>query len=101
MPLEDFAQRQETSLRQITINRLNQLPPHKLAQALDFIEFLLERSHIAPSSSRPQTPGGSLQDLLACVGIWEFEPGELDTILEDIEQSRLMELEQDHDSLSA
>jgi hypothetical protein len=99
--MEEFTQRQETSLRQITISRLNQLPPHKLVQALDFIEFLLERSHIAPSSSGSKTPGGSLQDLLACVGIWEFEPGELDTILEDIEQSRLMELEEDYDSLSA
>jgi hypothetical protein len=60
--MEDLAQ-----LRKITISRLNQLPPHKLALAFDFIEFLLERLRMALLSSGPKTPKGSLQDLLACV----------------------------------
>jgi hypothetical protein len=93
--VDDLAQ-----LRQSTIVRLNQLPPHRLIQALDFINFLLER----PSSAvpqKPEMPRGSLEDLLACTGIWEFDPGELEEILQDIEQSRLMELEETDDGLSA
>ena len=93
--MDNFAQ-----LRQSTINRLNQLPPHRLVQALDFIDYLLERP--GPTIPiKPEMPRGNLDDLLACTGIWRFEPGELDEILQDIEQSRLMELEQAHDGLSA
>jgi hypothetical protein len=89
--MKDLAQ-----LRQATINRLNQLPLHRLAQALDFIDFLLERpSSVIPR--KPETPRGNLEDLLACTGIWEFEPGELEEILRDIERSRLMELEETYD----
>jgi hypothetical protein len=29
-----------------------------------------------------------------CAGTWEFEPGELEEILQDIERSRLMEFEE-------
>lgn len=93
--VEAFAQ-----LRETTITRLNQLPPHRLGQALDFIDFLLNH----PDSSVPPTPKapqGSLEDLLACTGIWEFEPGELEEVLRDIEQSRLMELEKAYGSLLA
>lgn len=87
-------------LRQSTINRLNQLPPHRLVQALDFIDYLLE--HPGPTvPARPEAPRGSLEDLLACTSIWKFEPGELEEILHDIEQSRLMELEESRGSLSA
>jgi hypothetical protein len=84
-------------LREATINRLNRLPPHRLVQALDFIDFLLERpSSLVPH--KPETPRGNLEDLLACTGIWEFEPGELEEILQDVEQSRLMELEETYDN---
>jgi len=93
--MENIAQ-----LRQSTINRLNQLPPHRLVQALDFIDYLLGRPDlIAPT--RPQAPRGTLDDLLACTSIWKFEPGEMEEILQDIEQSRLMELEENNDVLSA
>jgi hypothetical protein len=86
--VDDLAQ-----LRQSTINQLNQLPPHRLVQALDFIDYLLERP--GPTAApKPEVPRGSLEDLLACTSIWRFEPGELDEILQDIEQSRLMELEE-------
>ncbi len=77
-----------TQLKQSAIARLNTLPPHKLIQVSDFIDFLIERPTL------PATPHGSLDDLLACVGIWEFEPGELESILQDIEQARLMELQE-------
>jgi hypothetical protein len=70
-----------TRLKQSVIARLNTLPPHKLVQASDFIDFLIERR-----PQMPATPQGSLDDLLACVGIWEFEPGELESIMQDIEQ---------------
>jgi len=87
-------------LRQRAIGRLNELPLYKLIQVLDYIDSLLERSSpIVPP--RPGMPRGSLQDLLACAGTWEFEPGELEEISQDIEESRLMELEDTHDSLSA
>jgi hypothetical protein len=33
---------------------------------------------------------------LECAGTWEFEPGELEEILQDIEQSRLIEIEEQH-----
>jgi hypothetical protein len=87
-------------LRQSTIRRLNQLPAHRLAQARDFIEYLLE--HPEPiASPKPEAPPGTLDDLLACAGIWQFDPGELEKILQDIEQSRLMELEETYDGLPA
>jgi len=46
--------------------------------------------------TRPKAPRGTLEDLLACTGIWKFEPGEMEEILQDIEQSRLMELEENN-----
>jgi hypothetical protein len=89
-----------TQLKQSAINRLNRLPPHRLVQALDFIDYLLERAGpIVPN--RPEAPRGTLEDLLACTSIWKFEPGELEEILQDIEQSRLMELEENDDGLPA
>ena len=87
-------------LRQSTIKRLNQLPPHRRVQVLDFIDFLLRRS-VPGAPPRPEVPRGSLNDLLACAGIWQFDPGELDEILHDIRQSRLMELEETYDGLPA
>lgn len=93
--MENLAQ-----LKQSAINRLNRLPPHRLVQALDFIDYLLERpDSIVPT--KPEAPQGTLEDLLGCTSIWRFEPGELEEILQNIEQSRLMELEESYDSLSA
>jgi len=85
-------------LRQVAINRLNLLPSSKLPEAIDFLDFLLERPNRA-IHQLPTSPQGSIEDLLACAGTWEFEPGELEEILQDIEQSRLMELEEADDSL--
>lgn len=89
-----------TALKRSTVGRLNELPPHRLAQALDFIEYLLR--HPEPIASPvPALPKGNLDDLLACVGSWQFEPGELEEVLRDIEQARLIELEEAYDGLPA
>ena len=91
--MENLAQ-----LKQSAVDRLNELPPHRLVQALDYINYLLERP--GPTVPiRPDVPRGTLEDLLACTSIWEFEPGDLEGILQDIEQSRLMELEETNDGL--
>lgn len=87
-----------TQAKQIALNRLDQLPPHRITQVLDFIDFLLERPTFEPI--KPEISQGNLRDLLDCVGIWDFEANELNEILSDIEQSRLMELEHQHDELS-
>lgn len=93
--MENLAQ-----LRQSAINRLNELPPHRLVQALDYINYLLERP--GPTVPiRPETLRGTLEDLLACTSIWKFEPGELEGVLQGVEQSRLMELEEINDGLFA
>jgi hypothetical protein len=87
-----------TQLQQSAIDRVRLLNTERLIQVIDFIDFLLERtesSRIAESG----TPQGSTEDLLAVAGIWHFEPGELHEILQDIEQSRLMELEERNDGL--
>jgi hypothetical protein len=89
-----------TALKQSTVNRLNKLPPHRLAQALDYIDYLLEHPEPIPSPV-PESPKGNLDDLLACAGSWQFEPGELEEILQDIDHSRLMELEEAYDGLPA
>jgi hypothetical protein len=88
-------------LKQSVIKKLNLLPPDKLVEVSDFVDFLLERSKSVASLPEEATPQGTLDDLLACVGILEFEPGELDEILRDIEESRLMELEESNGELFA
>jgi len=87
-------------LKQEAIERLDKLSPSRLLQVLDFIDFLLRRPAL-PGIQEVTGPRGSLEDLLAIVGIWEFEPGELEDILQGIEQSRLMELEESYDRLLA
>jgi hypothetical protein len=87
-----------TQLQRSAIDRVRLLNTDRLVQVIDFIDFLLERtesSRIAESC----IPQGSADDLLAVAGIWQFEPGELHEILQDIEQSRLMELEEQNDGL--
>ena len=55
---------------------LSQLPEDKVAEVLDFVQFLVARNALSPHPRR-----GSLEALQECIGIWEFEPGELDEIL--------------------
>lgn len=75
--------------------QLSNLPEDRVLEVLDFVQFLASRT--APSQDVHR---GSPEALQECIGVWEFMPGELDEILADIEQSRLMELESQNDQLS-
>lgn len=87
-------------LKQLVIKKLDVLSNEKLIEVLDFVNFLLTQSkQTVISPEETPRPHGSLEDLFACVGIWAFEPGELDEILEAIEESRLMELAEYDDRL--
>jgi hypothetical protein len=63
--------------------------------SIELTQLGLQRSK-SGAPHLPDTPRGGLDDLLACVGIWQFGPGELEEILQDIEQSRLMEMGEAH-----
>jgi hypothetical protein len=69
--------------------KLYELPEEKLAEVLDFVEFLAER-YAQPKEIISKR--GSHEALLECIGIWAFEPGELDELLTEIKHGRLMEL---------
>jgi len=79
--------------------KLYELPEEKIVEVLDFIEFLAER--YAQLKEIPVSKRGSREALLECVGIWAFEPGELDELLSEIEHGRLMELEEEYERLPA
>ncbi len=66
-----------------------ELPDDKLVEVLDFVEFLHAR-YAAP----PQPKRGSPEAILKHVGKFHFEPGELDRLLGEIEQMRLMDMEE-------
>lgn len=73
-------------LRQSAIEKLNALPQEKLIEVLDFIDFITVYPH-----KRETTPSAlpAPDAFLECAGTWEFEPGELEEILQDIEASFL------------
>ncbi len=75
---------------------LSRLPEDKVLEVLDFVQFLESRVINAREFRR-----GSLEALQECIGVWEFGSGELDEILADIEQARLMELDEQDDRLPA
>ncbi len=85
----------EIQLKQAALERLGKLNSPELRQVLGFMDFLLD--HPTSQAKELKAPPGTVQDLLAVAGSWEFEPGELEEILQDIEQSRLMELEESYD----
>ncbi len=66
------------------------LPEERMQEVLDFVEFLKRKWE---KERRP--PRGSPEAILKHAGVWQFEPGELDKILTDIEQMRDMELEKE------
>ncbi len=82
----------ETTVKQMVIERLDHLPLPALHDVLSYVEAQLNQSNLAQQIDGPQ---GTVQDLLACAGTWHFEPGELEEILADIEQGRLLELAKD------
>ncbi len=97
------------------IRLLRTLPEDEIAVVQTFVEGLARRQAAVQEARAPYTVStgvaedvvywtppqqGSRDALLECVGIWEFGPGELDEILGDIEQSRMMELETEYAQLS-
>ena len=87
-----------TRLQQSAIDRVRLLSTERLLQVIDYIDFLLARYE--PSQMfGDHVPQGTVDDLLAVAGIWQFERGELQEILQDVEQSRLMELEERNDGV--
>ena len=87
-----------TQLQQSAIDRMRLLNTDRLVQVIDFMDFLLERNESSRATA-PGAPRGNAEDLLAIAGTWQFESGELHEILQDIEHSRLMELEERDDGL--
>jgi hypothetical protein len=69
-----------------------ELPEDKVAQVLDFVGYLQSKAQ----PRRP--PRGSAEAILQDLevnGPLQFEPGELEAILEDIERARDSELDED------
>lgn len=96
------------------IRLLRTLPEEEIAAVRVFVEGLVQRGAtvketLAPYAVSAEVAGntgprlplsrGSREALLECIGLWKFEPGELDEILADLEESRLMELEEDYGDL--
>jgi hypothetical protein len=93
------------------IGLLRTFSDEEVAAVWHFVEGLVQHRAIlkdiqAPYVASAETaeeaiyhtpPQGSHEALLECLGTWEFEPGELDEILADIERARMMELEEEHD----
>jgi len=70
------------------VETARELPEDRLLAVLDFVGYLQSRY----SQRRPQR--GSPEAILQHVRKCQFEPGELDRLLHEIEQMRLMDLEE-------
>ena len=71
------------------------LPPEKMRQVIDFADYL--RSKYAPDAPYRGSVAAILQTLEQ-VGPLQFAPGELDTLLAEIQSMREMDMET-HDQL--
>lgn len=71
---------------------LRGLPADKVREVADFVEYL--RQKYAADVSRRGSPEAILR-ALEDVGPLDFEPGELDTLLSEIQSMREMEIEPD------
>ena len=65
--------------------KLYELPETKIAEVLDLVEFLAKR--YAQSKETLVSKCNSRGVLLECIGLWAFEPGELDELLIEIEET--------------
>jgi hypothetical protein len=75
------------------VETARELPKDKLLEILDFAGYLQSRY----GQRRPER--GSPEAILKHAGKFQFEPGELDQLLAEIEQMRLMDMEE-HERLS-
>ncbi len=64
------------------------LPAEKIQEALDFAGYLQQRLTAHPNPKR-----GSAEALLRHAGAMRFGPGELNNLLNDIAQMRLLDME--------
>jgi len=76
------------------VEAARELPESQLLAVLDFATYLQSRY----GRHRPER--GSPEALRPHAGQWQFEPGELDRLLAEIEQMRLLDLEK-NDRLSS
>ena len=70
------------------VNTAQSLPNEKLQEALDFVGYLQQRLNAPPQPER-----GSAGALLRHAGSIRFGLGELDSLLNDVAQMRLLDLE--------
>jgi hypothetical protein len=82
-------------LKESVKERIDQLPEQVLWRVAQLLDNLLDQEHSGEFRQDQRTPQGTVEDLLACAGTWKFDPGELEEIMRDIEQNRLMELDKD------
>jgi hypothetical protein len=87
--------RDSVQLKEFVKDSIDQLPEDALREVAQLVDNLLDQLQTSEVKGAHTPPQGTVADLLACVGIWQFEPGEMEEILQDIERSRLMELEED------
>ena len=64
-------------------DKMKGLPEDSIKEVLDFIDFLKSKKEM-PKKGTPEA-------ILKHVGVWKFERGELDNILEDIQKLREVE----------
>lgn len=77
-------------IRQSVIERLEQLPAATLVEVLHYVDFLIERTEQTTEHGQSLPATNAFVEL---AGSWRFDPGELEEILEYIEQSKVAELE--------
>jgi hypothetical protein len=85
-------------LKQTVVEKLDLLPEPTLLEVLHFVDFLIERSEPGDGPIHQGNDDDALPAPNAFVGLagtWSFEPGELEEILEYIEQCKAMELEEE------
>lgn len=63
--------------------KMKELPDDNIREVIDFIEFL--------KSKRQEVKKGTPSAILKHIGVWKFERGELDNILEEIQRLREIE----------
>lgn len=86
----------EARAKEMIAERLDKLRLPQLQQVLTFSNFVLSETERAEQRETADiAPKGTVEDLLALAGSWQFEPGEFEEIMADIEQGRLLELEKD------
>ncbi len=88
---------QDKQLRDHLVAAVQELPADKIIQVLDFVDYLQSKYN----QRRPER--GSAEAILQALersGPLQFEPGELDALLTDIERMREMDAEY-HDPLPA